>query len=249
MTNPTDTQIPAVATTNRAATPSPVVTAGQSSKSWRRLFQSTVGLKILTAVTGVILSLFVLVHMLGNLQIFQGAEAIDAYARFLRKEPALLWSFRAGLLAAVGLHIWAYVALLRQNQKARPAVGYRVRHYKESSVASRTMRWTGPLLLAFIIYHILHMTTGTVHATFREGEVYQNLVTAFRSVLVAVIYLVSMAMLGLHLWHGVWSVFQTLGASQPRYLSFGRRFATVFTVLVVLGFSAVPLAILAGVLK
>ena len=249
MTNPTDTQIPAVATTNRAATPSPVVATRQGSRTLRRLFRSSVGLKLLTAVTGVILSLFVLVHMLGNLQIFQGEEAINRYARFLRMEPALLWAARLGLLAAVALHIWSFLVLARQNQKARPGAGYRVRHYKESSLASRTMRWTGPLLLAFIIYHILHMTTGTVHPTFHEGAVYQNLVTAFRSVTVVVIYLLAMAMLALHLWHGAWSVFQTLGASQPRYLSFGRRFATVFTLAVVLGFSAVPLVILAGVIK
>jgi succinate dehydrogenase / fumarate reductase, cytochrome b subunit len=249
MTNRAAAPNPAVATTNRAATPSPVVATRQGSRTLRRLFRSSVGLKIITAVTGVILSLFVLVHMLGNLQIFQGEKAIDAYARFLRVEPALLWTFRFGLLAAVALHIWAYLVLTRQNQKARPGKGYRVLHYKESSIASRSMRWTGPLLLAFIIYHILHMTTGTVHSSFREGAVYQNLITAFRSVTVVVIYLLAMAMLALHLWHGIWSVFQTLGASQPRYLSFGRRFATVFTVVVVLGFSAVPLVILAGVIK
>ena len=249
MTNRAANPNPAVATTNRAVTPSPVVATRQGSRTLRRLFGSSVGQKIIMAVTGVILSLFVLGHMLGNLQIFQGQEAIDAYARFLRVEPALLWAVRFGLLAAVALHIWAYIVLLRQNQKARPGAGYRVLHYKESSIASRSMRLTGPLLLAFIIYHILHMTTGTVHSSFHEGAVYQNLVTAFSSVTVVVIYLLSMAMLALHLWHGVWSVFQTLGASQPRYLSFGRRLATVFTIVVVLGFSAVPLVILAGVIK
>jgi succinate dehydrogenase / fumarate reductase cytochrome b subunit len=249
MTNGAANPNPAVATTNRAVTPSPVVATRQGSRTLRRLFRSSVGQKIIMAVTGVILSLFVLGHMLGNLQIFQGKEAIDAYARFLRVEPALLWTVRLGLLGAVALHIWAYLALTRQNQKARPGAGYRVLHYKESSIASRSMRLTGPLLLAFIVYHILHMTTGTVHSSFHEGEVYRNLVTAFRSVTVAVIYLLSMAMLALHLWHGVWSVFQTLGASQPRYLSLGRRFATIFTIVVVLGFSAVPLVILAGLIR
>jgi succinate dehydrogenase / fumarate reductase cytochrome b subunit len=249
MTNRAANPSPAVATTNRAVTPSPVVASRQGSRTLRRLFRSSIGLKLITAATGVILSLFVLGHMLGNLQIFQGKEAIDAYARFLRVEPALLWTVRLGLLAAVALHIWAYLALTRQNQKAQPGTGYRVRHYKESSYASRSMRLTGPLLLAFIIYHILHMTTGTVHSSFHEGAVYQNLIGAFQSVPVAVIYLLSMAMLALHLWHGVWSVFQTLGFSQPRYLSLGRRVATVFTIVVVLGFSAVPLAILAGLIK
>lgn len=211
----------------------------------RRLLTSSIGLKIVMAVTGVILSLFVLGHMLGNLQVFQGAEAIDDYAKLLRKEPALLWSVRLGLLAAVGLHIWAFVVLVRKNMEAR-AEGYRVTHRKEATYASRTMRITGPLLLAFIVYHILHMTTGMVHSDFHDGQVYRNLAVAFRAVPVAVIYLLAMAMLGLHLWHGVYSMFVTLGASNPRYRRLGRHVATAFTVLVVLGFCAVPVAGLAG---
>src|SRR5262249_7179671 len=120
---------------------------------------SSIGLKIVMALTGVVLSLFVLGHMLGNLQAFQGAEAINDYAKLLRKEPALLWAVRLVLLASVGLHIWAYIALTRLNQVARPG-RYHVVSRKESSYASRSMRVTGPLLLAFIVYHILHMTTG-----------------------------------------------------------------------------------------
>jgi succinate dehydrogenase / fumarate reductase cytochrome b subunit len=199
------------------------------------------------AVTGVILSAFVLGHMLGNLQVFQGPESIDAYGRLLRKEPALLWTVRLGLLAAVGLHIWAFVALTRKNLKARPE-GYREKKYRESSFASRSMTITGPLLLAFIIYHILHMTTGTVHPAFEEGHVYHNLVNGLTG-LVGLIYLLAMAMLALHLWHGVWSMFQTLGLPEDRYHSLGRRIATVFTILVTLGFILVPLAIMSGYLK
>jgi succinate dehydrogenase / fumarate reductase cytochrome b subunit len=200
------------------------------------------------ALTGVILSLFVLGHMLGNLQVFQGAEALDDYAKLLRKEPALLWAVRLGLLAAVALHIWAYLVLTRQSQSAR-RTPYRLLAHRESSFASRSMRITGPLLLVFIIYHILHMTTGTVHPSFREGAVYENLTTAFRSIPVAIIYILAMMMLALHLWHGTWSLFLTLGAEPARYRSFGRRFATAFTLVVVLGFTAVPLAALAGFLK
>jgi succinate dehydrogenase / fumarate reductase cytochrome b subunit len=200
------------------------------------------------AVTGVILSVFVLGHMAGNLQVFQGQEAIDDYAKFLRREPPILWTVRLVLLASVLLHIWAYLVLTRQNQKARPE-GYRETAYKETSYASASMRLTGPVLLAFIIYHILHMTTGTVHPDFREGAVYHNLVEAFSSVPVVIIYVVAMVMLAFHLWHGVWSLFQTLGFSQPRRRSFGRWFATIFTILVVLGFTAVPLAIFAGAVK
>jgi succinate dehydrogenase / fumarate reductase cytochrome b subunit len=211
------------------------------------LLTSSIGLKIITALTGVMLSLFVLGHMAGNLQVFQGPEALNAYAKLLRTEPALLWLVRLVLLGAVALHIWAYLALTRQSLAAR-SVGYRERAYKESSFASRSMRVTGPLLLAFIVYHILHLTTGTVHADYHEGDVYRNLVSGLRVVPIGVIYVLAMVALGFHLWHGVWSLFQTLGASQPRYQSFGRRLATGFTLLVVVGFAVVPLAAMAGFL-
>ena len=216
-----------------------------------RMLFSSIGLKITMALTGVILSGFVLVHMLGNLQVYQplhdGVYPIDAYGKLLRVEPALLWTFRLILLAAVGLHIWAYLILTRKNLTARPQA-YQTLKHKESSFASRSMIVTGPLVLLFIIFHILHMTTGTVHPDFQEGAVYHNLLTGLGGI-VGLIYIVAMIMLGFHLWHGVWSMFQTLGAPADRYHSLGRRFATIFTILVTLGFASVPLAILAGFLK
>jgi len=216
----------------------------------QRMLNSSIGLKITMALTGVILSGFVLVHMLGNLQVYQGAEALDAYGKLLRKEPALLWTFRLVLLSAVGLHIWAVIVLTRKNLQARPQA-YQARKYKESSFASRSMIITGPLILAFIIYHILHLTTGTVHPDFQEGAVYHNLIVGLWGLrgIVGVIYIVAMIMLAFHLWHGVWSMFQTLGAPEDRYRSLGRRFATIFTILVTLGFTSVPLAVLTGFLK
>jgi len=216
----------------------------------QRMLNSSIGLKITMALTGVILAGFVLVHMLGNLQVYQGPEALDAYGKLLRKEPALLWTFRLVLLSAVGLHIWAFLALTRKNLQARPQA-YQARKYKESSLASRSMIITGPLILAFIIYHILHLTTGTVHPDFQEGAVYHNLVAGLWGLrgIVGVIYVVAMIMLAFHLWHGVWSMFQTLGAPEDRYRSLGRRFATIFTILVTLGFASVPLAVLTGFLK
>ena len=111
------------------------------------------------------------------------------------------------------------------------------------------MRISGPLLLAFIVYHILHLTTGTVHPDYHEGSVYANLVSGLKIPLVAAIYVASMGLLGLHLWHGTWSLFQTLGADQGRYKSLGRRFATVFTAVVIAGFTVVPLAVVSGVIK
>ena len=211
-------------------------------------FRSSIGLKLVMALTGVVLSGFVLGHMVGNLKVFEGADALNAYGRLLRYEMALLWTARIVLLVSVALHIWAYLLLTRSNLKAR-SHSYRVVTHRESSYASRSMRITGPLLLLFIIYHILHLTTGTVHSSFEEGDVYHNLVTGLSSPPIALFYLLAMAALALHLWHGIWSLFQTLGASQPRYDSLGRKVATVFTIVVVLGFSAVPISILAGLVK
>lgn len=213
-----------------------------------RFLRSSIGLKLVMALTGVILSGFVLGHMVGNLKVFEGREALNAYAKLLRVEPPLLWAVRFVLLASVGLHIWAYLLLTRDSRKAR-GQGYRVVKHKESSFASRSMRVTGPLLFVFIVYHILHLTTGTFLKDPKEGDVYYNLVSGLRVVPVAVFYLLAMGALGLHLWHGIWSLFQTLGACQPRYHSLGRRVATVFTLVVVLGFAAIPLSILAGVVK
>lgn len=214
----------------------------------RRLFASSIGQKFVMAATGVLLSGFVLGHMTGNLLAFQGAEAIDAYGAALRKFPAALWGVRIGLLVAVVLHIWAYLALTRTSMAARPTAYRQVAH-RESSWASRSMRWTGPLLLAFIVFHLLDLTIGTANPSFQEGAVYHNLLASLNRPLVAIFYLVAMGALAFHLFHGVWSVFQSAGISQPRYESMGRTLATIFTIIVVGGFSLVPIAIILGYLK
>ena len=214
----------------------------------RRVLTSTIGLKAVMALTGILLSLFVLVHMAGNLQVFIGAEAMDAYGAALKKYPPVLWGFRIGLLAAAGLHVASSVALWKRSRAARP-VGYRVTEHRDSTFASRSMRLSGPLLLVFVVYHLLHFTTGTVHPDFHEGKVYANLVVGLRVVPVALFYLLAMACLALHLHHGVWSMFQTLGSSQPRATSLARRFATFFTAVVVLGFAVIPIAVVTGILR
>ncbi len=215
-------------------------------------FSSSVGKKIVMAVTGIVLSLFVLGHMAGNLQAFlpNGPEALDHYGAFLKEmvHGAGIWFVRAGLLLAVGLHVWAYLGLTTKSWAARPN-GYKVTDYEEATFSSRTMRWTGPILAAFIVFHLMHMTIGNVHPHFVEGKVYQNLVTGLASKPVAIFYLVAMGCLAFHLWHGAWSMLQTLGASHPKYLKARKVFAVVFTVLVAGGFVLVPLAVLAGVLK
>jgi succinate dehydrogenase / fumarate reductase cytochrome b subunit len=213
-----------------------------------QFFQSSLGQKLAMAATGVVLSGFVLGHMAGNLTAFNGAAALDAYGAALRRFPALLWGVRLGLLASVVLHIWAYWMLSQKSWGARPQ-GYRVNTYQESSWASRTMRWTGPFLAVFIVYHLLHLTTGNVHPDFQEGRVYHNLISGLKVLPVAIFYVAATGALGFHLWHGVWSLFQSIGISQPRYDSFGRRLATLFTIVVVGGFAIIPLAVLAGILR
>jgi succinate dehydrogenase / fumarate reductase cytochrome b subunit len=227
-----------------------------------RIFTSSIGLKVIMAVTGVALSLFVLGHMAGNLLAFAGEKALNDYAVGLRKIPALLWGARIGLLVAVLLHIWAYLLLTKTSWAARPQ-GYRVKSYKESTFASRTMRWTGPLLAAFVVYHLLHLTLGTVLPGFRHFETvehpmfgptlvahtYENLITGLSVVPVAIFYVLAIGALAVHLYHGVWSTFQTLGSNQPRYDSAGRKIATVFAIIVCAGFAAVPIAVVAGWIK
>jgi succinate dehydrogenase / fumarate reductase cytochrome b subunit len=213
---------------------------------------SSVGKKIVMAVTGIVLSLFVLGHMAGNLQAFlpNGPEALDHYGAFLREllHGTGIWFVRAGLLLAIGLHIWAYLTLSVKSWAARPK-GYAVTDFEEATFASRSMRWTGPILGAFIVFHLLHLTTGTVHPHFVEGKVYQNLVTGLAPVPIALFYVLAMGCLAFHLWHGAWSMLQTLGLSHPKYLKARKTFAIVFTVLVTGGFVLVPIAVLAGVLK
>jgi succinate dehydrogenase / fumarate reductase cytochrome b subunit len=208
---------------------------------------STVGMKVIMAVTGAILFAFVVGHMIGNLQVFLGAEALDHYAVFLRQflHGAGLWIARVVLLASVGLHIWSATVLTLASWAARP-VGYRRVRHEESTYASRTMRWGGPLLAIFVVYHIMHLTLGRVGLPFQEGNVYQNVVAGFRIVPLSLFYIVAQLALGLHLYHGGWSMLQTLGLSHARWnrLRFGLSLA--LTLVVVIGNTSIPVAVLAG---
>jgi succinate dehydrogenase / fumarate reductase cytochrome b subunit len=212
--------------------------------------RSSIGRKVVMATTGVILVGFVIAHMIGNLQVYVGPEAMNDYAVWLRHvlHGAGLWIARVILLAAVILHIWAAASLTLTSRRARP-VGYREQKWRESTYASRTMRWGGVIILLFVIYHILHMTTGTVHQSFIEGDVYHNFVAGFRVVPVSLFYIFAMLALGLHLKHGVWSMFQTLGVSHPRYIRAAHVLAWIVALVVVIGNISFPLAVLAGVVK
>jgi succinate dehydrogenase / fumarate reductase cytochrome b subunit len=214
--------------------------------------RSSLGLKIVMALTGLVLFGFVVGHMIGNLQVYMGAEALNAYAVFLRAfgHGAGLWIARAVLLVSVVLHIWSAWRLTRMNNAARP-VGYRERVYREATYASRTMRWSGVILLLFIVYHLMHFTFGVraVHPQFVHGDVYHNLITGFQNPLVSMFYIAAMLALGLHLYHGAWSFLQTLGLSHPRYNHLRHAVATFITVVVVAGNISFPAAVLAGFLR
>ena len=208
---------------------------------------SSPGKKIVMAVTGVALFGFVVAHMAGNLQVYLGPTKLDEYGAALRKVPALLWGLRLGLLVMAALHVWAATSLTLLNRKARP-VGYREKEHRDSTYASRTMRWSGVLLLVFIVYHLMHFTFGNAHPDFIPGAVNHNFVVGFRQKFVSAFYIVAMLALGLHMYHGVWSFLQTLGLAHPRYNHLRHAFATLVTVVVVAGNISFPLAVLAGLI-
>jgi succinate dehydrogenase / fumarate reductase cytochrome b subunit len=210
-------------------------------------FRSTIGRKIVMALTGFVLFGFVIGHMIGNLQVYLGPGPINEYGEALRQilHGAGLWIARGGLLVAAVLHIWSATSLTLQNRAARPQ-GYRQQQWNESTYASRTMRWSGVIVLAFIVYHLLHFTVGSVHPDFIPGDVYHNFVVGFKVPLVSGFYIVAMLLLGLHLYHGVWSMLQTLGLSHPRYNPLRHAFATLVAAVVVIGNISMPVAVLTG---
>jgi succinate dehydrogenase / fumarate reductase, cytochrome b subunit len=213
-----------------------------------RFWASTVGKKAVMAVTGILLVLFVIGHMLGNLQMFLGAEAMNRYAAFLRSTGELLWLARAGLLLAAVLHITAAVQLTLINRRARPE-GYARQEPTVSTWASRTMRLGGVVLAAFLVYHLGHLTFGTFHPAFSATGVYGNVIIGFRSPWVVLFYVVAMVFLGLHLFHGAWSGVRTLGLAKPTPNPLHRRVALWVAVAVWAGFTVIPLAVFLEILS
>jgi succinate dehydrogenase / fumarate reductase, cytochrome b subunit len=222
-----------------------------------RIYRSTVGKKIIMAVTGLIWVGFVIVHVAGNLQAFVGREKLNAYSALLHGPAAeLLWLVRAILIVALVLHVLMAWQLTRLARGARPD-DYRTRTPQVSTYPSRTMRWGGLLLLAFIVFHILHFTTRNVdpgrwaHTMDAAGryDIYGNIVASFRIWWVTAIYLVGMVLLGLHLWHGVWSSGRSLGIARPSPYPMRRRVAPILALVLWLGFSVVPIAVIAGAIR
>lgn len=212
-------------------------------------WRSTIGKKVVMGVTGLIGLGFVVGHMAGNLQAFSGAEKLDAYGALLHgplHEVVLL--ARVVLIVAVLLHVTAAYQLTMISRAARP-LDYASRQPQVSTLASKTLRWGGVLLLVFIVFHILHFTIGSVHPDFAEGRIYQNLVNGFAVKWVAAFYLVAMIALGMHLFHGAWSSMRTLGLAKPSAHPLKRYLPVILAVVISSGFAAVPLAFLLGVLK
>lgn len=222
----------------------------------KRLFGfygTAIGKKAVMAITGLIFWGFVLTHMLGNLKMFAGADGINHYAHWLRELAApavphsgVLWVLRLVLLAALALHVHSALTLTAMNRSARK-VGYRNRETIQAGFSSRTMRLSGILLLLFIIYHILHMTTGTLHTDFVPGDVFHNVLAAFSKIWVVAIYVLAAVLVGMHLHHGLWSLFQSLGWNHPKYNPLRRAFAVAFSLLIGIGFAIPPLMVLFGV--
>lgn len=218
-------------------------------------YQTTLGKKVVMAISGVILIGFVLAHMAGNLQIFgellepgKGKTALNDYAAFLHSMPAVLWGARLVLLGAVFAHFSSAFALWKLNRAARPQ-GYARQVTLTTSYAARTMRWGGVIVLLFIVYHLLHLTLGMGGLEIKEGEVYQNVISGFSQAPIAGFYILAQLCLGLHLYHGTWSLMQTLGLNHQKYNAMRRKIALGVSLLVTAGNISIPVAVLAGLLK
>ena len=200
------------------------------------------------ALTGIVLVAYLLTHVLANLLVFDGPERINTYAAILHNTGGALWGARLVLLIAAVLHVVAAVQLTARQRAARP-VGYAAGARPQvSTLAARTIRWGGVLLLVFLVYHILHFTTGTAHPEFIALNPYHNVVTGFANPLVALFYLAAMAALGLHLYHGVWSSGRSLGVSPASPRPLRRQLALILAVFVWLGFTGIVVAAARGMI-
>jgi succinate dehydrogenase / fumarate reductase cytochrome b subunit len=222
-----------------------------------RAYSSSLGKKYVMAITGLALLIFVVIHMAGNLQIFLGREAINAYAAFLKSKPALLWTARIGLLAIVVMHITAALQLVSENNDARP-VGYAEGKPVATNLAARTIFVSGIIIFAFIIYHLLHFTLGVTNPEFMalkdpvdplHHDVYAMMIQGFSNPLVSAFYIISMGLLYMHLSHGVASSFQSLGLRNKRNVRAFERAARLIAIVIFIGNSLIPIAILAKWVK
>ncbi len=228
---------------------------GRSRIALLALYGSTIGMKVAMALTGFVMYGFVFVHMWGNLKVYAGREYFNHYAEFLRELGApffgyeqALWVLRVVLVASVALHFYSALMVWLRDRASRP-VGYAVKKDLAANFASRTMIWGGIIVAFFIIFHLLDLTTGTLNPSYRQGDPYNNLVASFRSVPVAVFYMLAVAALGVHLFHGVWSMFQTIGWNGPKVDKLWRALAVLTAAAFVAGNCLIPISVMAGLVK
>ena len=221
------------------------------------LYQTSIGKKVIMAVTGLVLFGYVLLHMYGNLHIFEGKQHLNDYAAWLRvmgypllPHEGALWIVRVILLASVVGHMWSAWEVTKQDWAGRPKA-YGQKKMIAATYAARTMRWGGIILALFIIYHLLHLTTGTLYnsGAFSKTDVYANVVNGFRVWWISLFYIVAQVALGLHLYHGLWSMGQTLGMRTSVNNQLWRGFATVSAIVVAGGNISIPLAVLLGIVR
>ncbi len=223
------------------------------------LYSTAVGKKYVMAITGIGMMGFVLFHMIGNLKMYLGAEDLTHYAEFLKRllyplapEETVLWILRGGLITMLLLHVHAALTLTRLNRQARAVKYQSARDYQVANFASRSMRLSGVVVLSFIVWHLLDLTFGTVNTVgangdFVKAEVYDNVVRSFDRPVVAIFYILANVLLGIHLFHGAWSIFQSLGWNNPRFNKWRRGFAAGFATVVVVGNISFPIAVMAGI--
>jgi succinate dehydrogenase / fumarate reductase cytochrome b subunit len=221
-----------------------------------RFYRSPVGKKWVMAVTGVILMGFIVTHLIGNLKFYLSKEEINLYGEALRDMPGhllprtfLLWTIRSVLFVAFVLHLHSAYALTVINKKARPQAYQSKRDYVAANFASRTMRWTGIIVLLYLIFHLMDLTWGNANPHFLRGDPYNNLVYSLQRPVVAGVYIVANIALAFHLYHGAWSMFQSMGINNPRINKLRRSFATGFAGLILIGNLSFPILVQAHVMK
>lgn len=239
-----------------SSAPTPVVNGRTTHRAFwpLELYRSAVGKKWVMAITGIMLLGFVFFHMLGNFKVYFGAPDTNHYAEWLREllvpfvpRTVFLWLLRLGLIAAFALHIHAAYALTRMNRRARPDSYAGKRDYVAANFASRTMRWTGVIFALYLLFHLADLTWGTANPEFVRGDTYNNLVASFERTPVAILYIVANLVLGIHIFHGTWSLFQSLGWNNPRFNRWRVAFARGFAALIVIGNVSFPVAVMTGI--
>jgi succinate dehydrogenase / fumarate reductase cytochrome b subunit len=246
-----------MATTIERSGPLPVHPRPKRPAPWPVAFyRSAVGKKWVMALTGIMLMGFVFFHAIGNLKVYLGAQDFNHYGEFLREllvpilpRTVFLWLLRGGLITAFVLHIHSAYGLTRMNHRANGPGYEHSRDWQAANAASRSMRWTGIVIGLFLIFHLADLTWGTLNPDFVRGDVYRNFVATFSRPPVAAIYIVANLALGLHLFHGAWSMFQSLGLNNPRWNSWRRSFAMGFAVLIAAMNITFPIAVLTGMVS